>query len=164
MLRDQRPGRPGSDLIPELAVVNTPGVERTVAEPADVALVVEITSPGNAVVDRALKPTLYARAGIPNYLLIELGAELPTAVVFPAAPGSLRAGAAGGSERATAARRAIRRRCRPLGPGHRHPPTEPTLSRLQIAPRDRQIRAVGPADGPNGSVVVKTPVRLPLSW
>jgi Uma2 family endonuclease len=63
-------------------VVSTPGVERTVAEPADVALVVEITSPGNAVVDRALKPTLYAQAGIPNHLLIELGAEPPTAIVF----------------------------------------------------------------------------------
>jgi Uma2 family endonuclease len=73
---------PGRILIPDLAIVNTPGVERTVAEPADVALVVEITSPGNAVVDRALKPTLYAQAGIPNHLLIELGAQPPTAVVF----------------------------------------------------------------------------------
>lgn len=73
---------PGRILIPDLAVVSPPGVERTVAEPADVALVVEITSPGNAVIDRALKPTLYAQAGIPNYLLIELGAEPPTAVVF----------------------------------------------------------------------------------
>ncbi len=73
---------PGRILIPDLAVVSTPGVERTVAEPADVALVVEITSPGNAVVDRALKPTLYAQAGIPSYLLIELGAEPPTAIVF----------------------------------------------------------------------------------
>lgn len=73
---------PGRILIPNLAVVTTPGVERTVAEPAEVALVVEITSPGNAVVDQALKPTLYAQAGIPNYLLIELGVEPPTAVVF----------------------------------------------------------------------------------
>ncbi len=73
---------PGRILIPDLAVVSTPGVERTVAEPADVALVVEITSPGNAVVDRALKPTLYAQADISNYLLIELGVEPPTAVVF----------------------------------------------------------------------------------
>jgi Uma2 family endonuclease len=73
---------PGRILIPDLAVVNTPGVDRTVAEPADVVLVVEITSPGNAVVDRALKPQLYAQAGIPHYLLIELGAEPPTAVAF----------------------------------------------------------------------------------
>lgn len=73
---------PDRILIPDLAVVTTPGADRTVAEPADVVLVVEITSPGNAVVDRALKPQLYAQAGIPNYLLIELGAEAPTAVVF----------------------------------------------------------------------------------
>ncbi|MGH3697089.1 MAG: Uma2 family endonuclease [Pseudonocardiaceae bacterium] len=73
---------PGRILIPDLVVVNTPGVERTAAEPADVALVVEITSPSNAVVDQALKPMLYAQAGIPHYLLIELAAEPPTAVVF----------------------------------------------------------------------------------
>lgn len=79
---------PSRILIPDLAVVTTPGVERTVAEPAEVTLVVEITSPGNAVVDRALKPTLYAQAGIPNYLLIELGAEPPTAAVFGLRRGS----------------------------------------------------------------------------
>ncbi|MGH3687302.1 MAG: Uma2 family endonuclease [Pseudonocardiaceae bacterium] len=73
---------PGRILIPDLAVVSTPGVERTVIEPAEVVLVVEITSPGNAVVDRAIKPELYACAGIPHYLLIELGAAPPTAVVF----------------------------------------------------------------------------------
>lgn len=73
---------PGRILIPDLAVVTTPGADRTVADPADVVLVVEITSPGNAVVDRVLKPQLYAQAGIPSYLLIELGAEAPTAVVF----------------------------------------------------------------------------------
>jgi Uma2 family endonuclease len=73
---------PGRILIPDLAVVRTPGVDRTVAEPADVVLVVEITSPGNAIVDRALKPELYARAGIPHYLLIELGAAPASAIVF----------------------------------------------------------------------------------
>jgi Uma2 family endonuclease len=73
---------PGWILIPDLAVVSIPGADRTVAEPADVVLVVEITSPGNTVVDRALKPELYARAGIPHYLLIELGAAPPVAVAF----------------------------------------------------------------------------------
>lgn len=73
---------PGRILIPDLAVVNTPGVDRTVAEPADVALVVEITSPGNAVVDRAVKPQLYAQAGIPYYLRIELGEAGPSAVSY----------------------------------------------------------------------------------
>ncbi|MGH3720633.1 MAG: Uma2 family endonuclease [Pseudonocardiaceae bacterium] len=73
---------PGRILIPDLAVVRTPGVDRTVGDPAEVAMVVEITSPGNAVVDRVVKPELYAQAGIPHYLLIELGAAPPTAVVF----------------------------------------------------------------------------------
>lgn len=73
---------PDRILIPDLAVVRTPGADRTVADPAEVALVVELTSPGNAVVDRAIKPELYAQAGIPHYLLIELGAAPPTAVVF----------------------------------------------------------------------------------
>ncbi|MGH3766191.1 MAG: Uma2 family endonuclease [Pseudonocardiaceae bacterium] len=73
---------PGRILIPDLAVVNTPGVDRTVADPADVALVVEITSPGNAVIDRVVKSELYAQAAIPSYLLIELGSAPPTAVVF----------------------------------------------------------------------------------
>ncbi len=73
---------PGRILIPDLVVVSTPGVDRTVAEPADVELVVEITSPGNSVVDRAVKPELYADAGIPYYLLIELDATPPAAVAF----------------------------------------------------------------------------------
>ena len=73
---------PGQILIPDLVVLNTPGAEGTVADPADVLLVVEITSPGNAVMDRAIKPPLYAAAGIPHYLRIELGAEGPAAEVF----------------------------------------------------------------------------------
>jgi Uma2 family endonuclease len=71
-----------SILIPDLAVVSTPGSDRRVAEPADVVLIVEITSPSNAAIDRAVKPQLYAQAGIPHYLLIELGAGPPIAVVF----------------------------------------------------------------------------------
>ncbi len=73
---------PGRILIPDLAVVRTTGLDCTVTEPADVVLVVEITSPGNAVVDQALKPQLYAEAGIPHYLLIELGAVPPAAAAF----------------------------------------------------------------------------------
>jgi Uma2 family endonuclease len=73
---------PGRILIPDLAVVSTPGVDRTVAEPAEVVLVVEITSPGNAVVDRAIKPQLYAQAGIPYYVRIELGETGPSAVSY----------------------------------------------------------------------------------
>lgn len=73
---------PGKILIPDLAVVTNPGAALTVWSAADVALVVEIVSPGSTAADRAIKPTLYARAGIPRYLRIELGAPAPTAVVY----------------------------------------------------------------------------------
>lgn len=71
---------PGKILIPDVAVVSTPGLDLTVCEAADVVLVVEIASPGNAVADRAVKPQLYAQAGIPHYLRIELSAAGPSAV------------------------------------------------------------------------------------
>ena len=72
---------PGKILIPDLAVVSTPGLDLTVCEAADVVLVVEITSPGNAVADRAVKPQLYAQAGIPHYLRVELRSAGPGALV-----------------------------------------------------------------------------------
>lgn len=73
---------PGRILIPDLAVVSTPGANRTLAEPADVVLVVEITSPGNAIVHRAPKPQLYAQAGIPHYLRVDEGGHGPGAVLY----------------------------------------------------------------------------------
>jgi Uma2 family endonuclease len=72
---------PGKILIPDLVVVSTPGLDLTVCEAADVVLVVEIASPGNAVADRAVKPQLYAQAGIPHYLRVELGVAGPGALV-----------------------------------------------------------------------------------
>jgi hypothetical protein len=72
---------PGKILIPDLAVVSTPGLDLMVCEAADVILIVEISSPGNAVIDRAVKPLLYAQAGIPHYLRVELYPAGPCAVV-----------------------------------------------------------------------------------
>lgn len=72
---------PDKILIPDLAVIAVPGLGLAVYEAVDVALVVEITSPGNAVVDRVIKPQLYAQAGIPHYLRIEQGEAGPGAVV-----------------------------------------------------------------------------------
>jgi Uma2 family endonuclease len=73
---------PGKILIPDLVVLAVPGLDRAVCDAVDVALVVEITSPGNAAVDRAVKPHLYAQAGVPHYLRIELGEEGPRALVY----------------------------------------------------------------------------------
>lgn len=73
---------PGKILIPDLAVVTNPGADLTVWRPDDVALVVELVSPGSAAADRAVKPPLYAHAGIAHYLRIELAAPTPLAVVY----------------------------------------------------------------------------------
>lgn len=72
----------GRILIPDLAVITTPGIEVVVSDARDVALVVEIVSPGSVVTDRAVKPQLYAAAGIESYLRIKLGRDGPTAVAY----------------------------------------------------------------------------------
>ena len=73
---------PGKILIPDLVVVSTPGLDLTVCETADVVAVVEITSPNKAAVDRAVKPQLYAQAGVLHYLHIELDEAGPHARVY----------------------------------------------------------------------------------
>jgi Uma2 family endonuclease len=71
----------GRILIPDLSVVTKPGTAPVVWEPADVALVVEITSPGSIVNDKAIKPVAYAAAGIPYFLRIDLRTRTPLAVL-----------------------------------------------------------------------------------
>lgn len=64
--------RRGQLFIPDLAVITTPGLDALVAPAADVLLVVEITSPSSVTMDRVLKPAVYAAAGIPFYLRVDL--------------------------------------------------------------------------------------------
>lgn len=73
---------PSRILIPDLSVVADPELDVVVFPAADLRLVVEITSPGNLAVDRAIKPQLYAQAGIPHYLRVELVSGQPTGLVF----------------------------------------------------------------------------------
>jgi Uma2 family endonuclease len=47
---------------------------------SDVLLALEIVSPGSVAADRAIKPPMYERAGIPLYVRIEQAG--PTAHVF----------------------------------------------------------------------------------
>ncbi|MGH3773213.1 MAG: Uma2 family endonuclease [Pseudonocardiaceae bacterium] len=73
---------PGRILIPDLVVVTNPGLDLAVWEPADVAMVVEIVSPGSVAADRAIKPQLYSAAGIEHYLRIELSTPGPSSVAY----------------------------------------------------------------------------------
>ncbi|MGH3684269.1 MAG: Uma2 family endonuclease [Pseudonocardiaceae bacterium] len=73
---------PGQILIPDLVVVTNPGVDLTVWDPAEVAMVVEIASPGSIAADQAIKPQLYSAAGIEHYLLIELAHPGPSSTAY----------------------------------------------------------------------------------
>lgn len=84
---------------PDLVVADTDDTG-LVVEAAEAKLVIEVVSPGNAGVDRLLKPQLYAAAGIGWYLRVEQpddsvelhlerlvdGHYLPAAVAGPGQP------------------------------------------------------------------------------
>ncbi|MFB8314697.1 Uma2 family endonuclease [Streptomyces sp. NPDC055961] len=64
---------PDGLLIPDLAVIDAAAAGETTAVHAhDVLMVVEIASPSTRIVDKKLKPSLYAAAGIPQYWRLEL--------------------------------------------------------------------------------------------
>jgi Uma2 family endonuclease len=63
---------PGRLLIPDLAVLRSRLDDATVVDAADVLMVTEIVSAGSVAADRAIKPRLYAAAGIRAYVRIEL--------------------------------------------------------------------------------------------
>jgi Uma2 family endonuclease len=58
--------------IPDVAVVRRPGAGTKVLPASEVLLVAEVVSPSSVAIDRTLKPALYAAAGIPFYLRVEL--------------------------------------------------------------------------------------------
>jgi Uma2 family endonuclease len=58
--------------IPDLAVIRCPGTDAVALPASEVLLVAEVVSPSSVAIDRTLKPALYAAAGIPFYLRVEL--------------------------------------------------------------------------------------------
>jgi Uma2 family endonuclease len=60
-------------LIPDLVILNCPGVDTVAYAASDVLLAAEIVSPSTKVQDRILKRAIYAEALIPYYLLVEPG-------------------------------------------------------------------------------------------
>lgn len=73
---------PGRILIPDVAVVDAAvSMDTLVVDAADVRLVGEIASPSTVVVDRAVKPRVYADAGIPNLLRIEFTPDGPVGLL-----------------------------------------------------------------------------------
>jgi Uma2 family endonuclease len=72
----------GRILIPDLVVVTNPGHDLTIWDPAEVAMVIEIVSPGSIAADRAIKPQLYSAAGIEHYLRIELNDPGPDSTAY----------------------------------------------------------------------------------
>ncbi len=59
-------------LVPDAMVVTLANPGNTSRfDPADVALVVEVVSPGSRLIDRMTKVAVYATAGIPLYLRVE---------------------------------------------------------------------------------------------
>jgi Uma2 family endonuclease len=75
---------PGERLaIPDIAIVDGAAADANTLrfQPAQVHLAVEIVSPGSKATDRAIKPDLYAEAGIPTYWRLELEPQ-PQLLVF----------------------------------------------------------------------------------
>ncbi|MFF5217272.1 Uma2 family endonuclease [Micromonospora sp. NPDC000442] len=63
--------RPGRVPVPDLVITTPVDLDDPYIEAADVRLVCEIISPGNAATDNVLKMHYYAAAGIEWYLLVE---------------------------------------------------------------------------------------------
>ncbi len=71
---------PSRILIPDVLVTDMP-LDTMVAPASNVPLVIEVVSPSSKAQDRMFKPQLYAAAGIPWYLRVELQEQPPELVL-----------------------------------------------------------------------------------
>lgn len=62
---------PARLVVPDLLVLSHVDRRAVAADPADVRLIVEVVSSGNASIDRMVKPSLYAEAGIEHFWLFD---------------------------------------------------------------------------------------------
>jgi Uma2 family endonuclease len=76
-------GSPATVRIPDLIVTRSVVPDRMLRA-SEVALAVEIISPGSRKLDRVLKAYEYAQAGIPQYWVVDL--EVPEIAVFTLGP------------------------------------------------------------------------------
>jgi len=67
-----------SHLVPDVTVLRPESSGAVWADPADVALVIEVEGPESSRYDRLLKPSLYAEAGIPHFWRVSDGPTLHT--------------------------------------------------------------------------------------
>lgn len=76
----------GNLLIPDLLVAKAGAnsLNRPLIDPEDILMVAEIVSPGSRRRDRAVKPYMYAEAGIPRYWRIEIDRFKDLARTLPA--------------------------------------------------------------------------------
>ncbi|MDN5918405.1 MAG: Uma2 family endonuclease [Pseudonocardia sp.] len=77
-------------LIPDLAVVTLVDSDGVTCEASETRLVVEILGPNRRRTGEAVKPALYAAAGIPHYLRIDLGPDGPEATAYALSDGRYR--------------------------------------------------------------------------
>lgn len=64
-------------LIPDLVVLNAPGVDAVYYKASDVLLALEIHSPSTRAFDLALKRQLYGEAGIPFLMFVDTKPDVP---------------------------------------------------------------------------------------
>lgn len=76
----------GNLLIPDLLIAKAGAnsLNRPLIDPEDILMVAEIVSPGSRRRDRAVKPYMYAEAGIPRYWRIEIDRFKDLARTLPA--------------------------------------------------------------------------------
>jgi len=77
-------------VIPDLVVTTVPGLDAVYCEGTDVLLAAEIISPSSRTYDHALKRLLYAEAGVPFFLIVDLVADPVSAICYEFRDGEYR--------------------------------------------------------------------------